>query len=594
MRSIGSGQRLEMNRTALGVVLVFASVVVLSVGFLSLPKSGSKSLPIRKAAVTAPVAVDQHRLGTNLREVAHWSTQMPFLNLFKQARPWFTQCEQPRDPDCDGAWDTGEAAELDLDPQGWVRSLPDPQQPGFSIAATVLALPASIPAGRYVMRYDGRGELRYRLGVRRIEAESVPGRDLLEFDPHLGPIHIQILATDPDLTGDYLRNLRLVREDRESLLLAGEPFNPDLLARLRPFEVLRFMEWMRTNGSPLVHWEQRARPEDATYTSDAGVPPEVMLLLANRLGVSVWLTLPHRADDQFVRRLAQLARESLRPSQRLYLEYSNEVWNSLFSQQDWVAEKAEALWPDPRVSAFTKTLNWYGKRSAEICGIWKSVFETEGDRVVCVMAGQAANPWVVQQALECPLWTGETETCAARGIDALAIANYFGGYLGRSANEAMLADWSAQGEGGLELLFRELEEGGLLPEAPEQGALVQASSWLQQHLAVSVEFGLPILGYEGGQHLVGEGVVVANDAVTDLFVSANRDPRMSELYRRYLSDWQSHSGALLMHFSDISEPGRYGSWGAVEQVGQRHSPKYDALRAYQAEESQDPRLPMPP
>ena len=587
-RARGSGAALKREKE-LWAVSIFAIVVMASIGFLLMPlpngQLAQSATPTRVAAVTpiatvTPVAKDHPRLGTNLRTVEDWSTQLPFLNLFKQARPWFTQCDPARDADCNGGWDTGEAAELDLDAHGWVRSLPAPEAPGFSIAATVLALPNTLPAGRYLLLYEGNGELRYRLGARLLEAESSPGRDLLEIDPARGVVHIQIYSTDPEGRGDYLRNLRLVREDREALLAAGDWFNPDFLARTSPYQVLRFMEWMRANGSPIEHWEQRARPEDAAYTGPAGVPPELMLALANRLGAGVWLTLPHLADDQYVEELARLTRDTLAADQPIYLEYSNEVWNSTFSQKAWVAEQADALWPGTQHSLFTKTVNWYGKRTAEVCERWKSVFGDAADRVICVMAGQAANPWVVQQALECPLWS-EGAPCAAHGIDAITIANYFGGYLGSSNYEQTLQDWAGRGAEGLDLLFAELEEGGQLPDAPAQGALAQAADWLQRNIAVAEDFGLPVLGYEGGQHLVGVGLVVNNEAVTELFVSANRDPRMGQLYRRYLDDWQTAGGALLMHFSDIATPGRYGSWGALERVQESRSPKYDALKAYQ-------------
>ena len=42
--------------------------------------------------------------------------------------------------------------------------------------------------------------------------------------------------------------------------------------RLEPFSVIRFMDWQRTNNSKLVKWSQRARPDDARYTTAAGVP----------------------------------------------------------------------------------------------------------------------------------------------------------------------------------------------------------------------------------------------------------------------------------------------------------------------------------
>jgi hypothetical protein len=32
-----------------------------------------------------------------------------------------------------------------------------------------------------------------------------------------------------------------------------------------------------------------------------------------------------------------------------------------------------------------------------------------------------------------------------------------------------------------------------------------------------------------------------------------------------------------MNFNDVSESGKWGSWGALEYVGDSSSPKYDAL-----------------
>ena len=64
-------------------------------------------------------------LGTNLSAVADWSTEMPFVDAFKTSRTWLTQCVNT-DPDCDDPWNTKEYNKLNLDPQGWVKSLPPP------------------------------------------------------------------------------------------------------------------------------------------------------------------------------------------------------------------------------------------------------------------------------------------------------------------------------------------------------------------------------------------------------------------------------------------------------------------------------------
>ncbi len=518
------------------------------------------------------------RLGTNLRSLDDWSSQRPFLNLFKQARLWLTQCDNAWDADCDGRWETHEEDQLDLDEQGWVRSLPDPAAPGYSIAAALLALPSTVPAERYVMLYEGQGSLRYRLGASRLDAESAPGRDVLEIDVARGPVQIQIIETDPAGTGDYIRNLRLVREADEHLL-ATEQFNPLFLERTEPYEALRFMEWMKINASPLARWDQRTLPEQASWTGPGGVPYEVLIDLANRLQKPVWLNLPHQADDDFVIRFAELVRDRLDPGLAVYLEYSNEVWNSAFSQQAWIRDQANALWPDSPSSDFTKVINWYGKRTAEICSIWETVFANQPNEVICVLGAQAANDWTARQALECPLWSNG-KPCIDHGIDAVAIAPYFGGYLGKPEYASEIEDWTYTSDGGLDLLYQELNLGGQLGGGPDGGGLLQSWQWMQRYAALAASNGLELLAYEAGQHLVGIRGVENNARITELFTSLNRDQRMGTLYKQYLLGWEDSGGGTLMHFSDIATPGRYGSWGALEDVLHVQSPKYLALLDY--------------
>ena len=62
-----------------------------------------------------------------------------------------------------------------------------------------------------------------------------------------------------------------------------------------------------------------------------------------------------------------------------------------------------------------------------------------------------------------------------------------------------------------------------------------------------------------------------------LFRSANRDPRMGDLYQRILESWHNSGGGLFMHYASVGQYGRYGSWGALENMGLQTSPKYDAL-----------------
>lgn len=526
-------------------------------------------------------------LGSNLTSVTDYSPQRPFVNLFLNSREWFTQCRPDQDPGCtySNSWDTQEAPLLDLDASGWVRSLPARSAPAvFTMAATFWDVPAEFPDGKYVVLYDGSGTLEYGLGAEKVTSESAPGRDVISVNPANGGILLRITATDP---GNYIRNIRVAAREDEPLL-ATETFSPAFLRQLEPYSTLRFMDWMRTNGSVSSSWQSRPLPSDARYSTDKGVPLETMVSLANTSGKAPWFNIPHRANDAYVRSFAETVLANLRADLPVYVEFSNEVWNGAFPQGDWVQARGEATWPSSGESGFTKRINWHGKRTAEICDIFRDVFGSAQSRVVCALGSQAANTWTADEALACPLW--DEGPCVMHGIGAIAIAPYFGDYIGQEANLAQVRAWTRQADGGLGTLFEELSSGGALAGGPTGGALEQSFGWISDNLDLANRQGVRLIAYEGGQHLVGIGSAGDSAALTRLFTSANRDPRMGDMYQRYLDGWNLRGGDLFVHFNDIESYTRYGSWGALETIGQLSSPKYDELRAYSLGSSSAPRF----
>jgi hypothetical protein len=529
----------------------------------------------------APAArVYPHALGTNLSPVVDWSSALPFSNLFKLSRTWLTQCSQwsdPPDPGCTGQWNTEEAELLSLDEHGWVKSLPAPGDPPiFTRATAYWALYPEFPSGRYVVSYEGEGSIEYGLGASLQEELSAPGRHVIRIDPEAG-MTLSITRTDPKGTGDYIRNIQVVREGLVPRARTGRLplFDPRFVDRIEPFQAVRFMDWMRTNDQPPGTWSERPRLDDARWTED-GVPLEAMLTLSDETSADPWITVPHTADDELVRRMAETVRDGLDANLKVYVEHSNEVWNGIFSQHTDAKARARAAWPDAEADDFTLALNWHGRRTAEVCSIWKQVFAAEVGRVVCVLGAQSANTYVAEQALRCPLW--EQAPCVDHGLDAIAIAPYFGAYL--SAPEAVpdVQAWTRLSDGGLDALFQELEQGGLVRNSPG-GVLSAQAKEVTAHRKLADRHGLSLLAYEGGQHMAS--VFGSLDrSVVDLFTAANRDPRMGRIYRRYLAMWQGRGGQLFMNFTDIQRPGRYGSWGALEHIGQASSPKYDALLDY--------------
>jgi hypothetical protein len=506
-------------------------------------------------------------LGTNLSSVVDWSTQLAFIDAFKASRAWIPQSE--------GVWDTGEAQKLDLDENGWLKSLPTDGSVKYTSVGTLLLreIGGRYPGGQYLVLYDGEGTLEYEFDAKKDESASTSGRDVIDVTPSEAGISLKITATDPNNNGNYLRNIRVIPaewEDKEE----EEIFNPEFIEKVQNFEALRFMDWMAINDSLQQDWSDRPTPESARYSVN-GVPVELMVELANRTKTDPWFCLPHLATDEYVREFAEYVKDNLDSELKVYVEYSNEVWNGQFAQSRWANEQGKAQLKTNTPDG-VKGVDWYSKRTTEITQIWDRVFDEDKKRVIGVMAAQAGNVWIAQQELSYK-WTSQPRSHGDYGIDAIAIAPYFAHYLGSPEYQPQALAWTTEADGGLGNLFEELNQGGILDNSPQGGALQQAYSWIEQHAKLAQQENLQLLAYEGGQHLVANGGGENNDAIAKLFVEANRDSRMGNVYRDYLQKWFELGGDLFVNFSDISRPSKWGSWGVLEYVNQTSSPKYDAL-----------------
>lgn len=542
--------------------------------------------PPTAAGPALPALHGQSPLGMNLAPVIDYSDENPFLDYFKLSRNWVPLCVPGKDAGCTTWWDTGEKDKIQIDEHGWVTSLPRGEGGTmFTRVATLLMTGGDVQhdyAGDYVVLYDGEGEITYAIGATKLS--GIPGRDLIRVAPD-GNVRLTITSTDPQGTGNYIRNIRVVRSEQEADLGTGL-FNPVWLAKLEPFNTLRFMDWMRTNASQQQKFADRPQEADARY-SMKGVPLEVMVKLANVANSEPWFNMPHKATDDYVRQFADSVKGSLAPHLRVYVEYSNEVWNTMFSQGQDIENWAQTELPGGSASGYTKRINWFGKRSAQVCQIWKNAFGDEASRVICVLGAQAANSWTATQALDCPLYRPifGGETCQRQGLQTVAIGPYFGQYLGSPAFQSQVREMTVDD------LFTEITQGGILMDTdpsdgntvPTGGALEEAYRWMDEYDALAAARDLHVVAYEGGQHLVGVGGVANDKVIEALFNTANRDPRIGDAYAAYLDHWKSAPNGRLELFVPFLLAQRYtkwGSWGTLEHIGQAGGPKYDALTGF--------------
>ena len=568
------------------------------------------------AAHAATVDNARSGLGINLTKPSYWATQWNTTDIMKHAgiaggRPWATGSNSQ--------FNTAEYHLLDLDENGWPRSLPQAGSTAqYRFLTTILYLDnPRHPGGKFVVRYDGQGSLRYS-GARLVAAESRPGRHVVELAEN-GHFFLHIDATDPQKSGDYLRHIRVFAPggfcdgsesdfapDAATCSTHGGIYqsfedayparyiHPLLLQDLKRFRTVRFMEMLGTVNSPIATWQQRPQPENMTWASKGGVPVEMTLEIANRSKAIPWLNLPVKASDDYVREFARLVRDKLDPALDWHVEYGNELWNTAWPYNldgQWLETQGRAAWPTSTASLYTLRLNYYGRRSAEVCSIIKQEWGADAARVKCVMGAQSGNAWVASQSLACPLSAAQTGRDCAREMDALAIAPYFAGYFALNHYVPILNSWLADPVTGLDKMFAEIQSGllhtysydptvptGQLP--PRNGSLAKASDEIRANKQVADRFGLSLMAYEGGQHLSYAGNMQGERAAinSQLFLSANRDARMAEAYSRHLVDWRSLGGSTYVLFESIGRWGSYGAFPLKEYQTQTDSVKFNAVQ----------------
>jgi len=466
--------------------------------------------------------------------------------VFRFSRKWISQKPGTK-------W--GRGPQLAMDSRGWITVL----APNCWADTPLCTIDGGhYPSGQYTVLYKGGGKIDFWGAAKVVRRQ--PGRIVIDVNPKRGPIWLRLKKTDPR---DPIHDIHVLMPGFETSWKRN-PWNPSFLRRWKGFAGLRFMDMMKTNNSLQTSWKHRPHLEDARWTP-SGLPVEMLCDLANRIGSDPWFCMPHRADDNYIRQFARLVKSRLDSKRTVYIEYSNEVWNRQFSQQRWAAQQGQSLGLAKK--PWEAGWRYTARRSKEIFAIWEDEFGGR-DRLVRVLATQAANPYVSRQILEFEN--------AWQHADALAIAPYFGLTPSPDKAKALIAS-------GLS---------GVLDRVGKE-SLPRAIEFTKQQKEIAAKYGLKLIAYEGGQHLVGIRGAENNKELTRLFHEANRHTRIGEFYRRYYDAWARSGGDLMCTFSSVSRWSKWGSWGLLQYADENpaDSPKFSATRQWAKAHGQDVAVP---
>lgn len=485
------------------------------------------------------------QIGAGLEGSAYWSTgENPFIDQMKWSGTWISFNAAGSSP-----WDTGLEGEIPLDANGYPNAgIPYSTSGGLQKVRKVISANNRVALGNYVFLYDGYGEFSfYSSNVNSI----LPNRIEVTVTG-TGNVWMHIDSSAP--APNHARNFRLVPIAQE-FSYQQDVFRSNFMDRVSDFAALRFMDWFHTNGNPVMDWSERSTPSSFTQADSAGVCYEYAIELANRSALTPWINIPHLADSMYIVNMAQLWHNSLNPVLDIYVEYSNEVWNSQFSQTQWI--QGNTMWyPShwPANPHYDPNLNWAeneGKKQGWAINIFRDAWGADSNRVKRVLGTQSVNPWVSTNVIE----------GAQRQYDYLSPTWYFG----ISPNQANA--------------FAPTTTAEQVIDTCREAFYSNLANYKAHYPIADSTGGEGIIYYEGGQHISAYGNL--NNPVLQAFYDAQTHPNMYQLYDDVLDSIRSWGAELAMCFVMAGGNSQYGSWGHIQSVDStpnyNYSPKYMAL-----------------
>ena len=534
----------------------------------------------------------------NMAGVNYFNTDWAFANAFKRAG-------QSNGPDPEGNWKTNGTYPMPgFNSSGYPKSA---LQTGQHLSTLIYRdANGKYPSGTWKLRWGGNAELEIRHAGKNASGGNVStaAKDddgAVDLAVAAGTqqqgFEIRILKNDPN---NPVKNIEFWMPGQQ-----GKTFHPTFKDRLKPFGVLRMMNWGQTNNSPIKSWADRPLPSDATWTTDPqddvspGVPYEIMVQLANETDSDLWITVPHETvdgklstADDYIKKLARLIRygawangdpafnanpnvtyKPLKANLNVWIEYSNETWNFVngFQQQNAYVKKIA------KDNGLTNSAgNGIGAKGHGLLS--RDLFETMEEelgrsRIVRVVAGQLGDDNVLRQAVD-----QLPSRSSKGGADVLATTTYFGknlppnsgiehdmvqSYVNSALNFSNANDTLSSAE--------KTTAFDLIDDATDYTVQRQ-----QEQADVADDYGVPLVAYEGNQHLDENSLVPKVGGASGIhpnldvvLADLTRDNRMYWSYRRSLDLWKNAvGGETIAPFSYVAKWTGSGQWGHLEYQDQ--------------------------
>lgn len=488
---------------------------------------------LSQCTTTLPARVP---LGANLNELTDYSRDRPFNDVFKLSRPFSANITQPFN-----------FSAVPLDVNGW---------PKADFGVVVMTEMDSTMGGTYRIQFKGQATIApvsgsgFTVTGQLYNAANNITTANLVYPARInnsGTMFIGFTNTRFSATEQGVKNIKIMKP---GLSFSAPTFSQRFLSHLQRFDCLRFMDWHETNNNGDSLYANRTKKIAPSQQTPNGAAWEYVIELANTLQKDVWINIPHRADNGYITSLARLLRDSLQPGLKIYVEYSNELWNGQFSQTQWISEKsiAEGNKTGSKINfdnvndQFTWRSRYVALRSKEISDLFKAAFG----------AAELNNRFRVVLPQQFGFFD-----FTVRGVD------FINAFFGKPSNffyALAVAPYFATNE--LDAVNAAATKNMILSELNKQSNRIfqTLNNSMDMWAARAAFYNLKLVAYEGGPDMFGGNNIASK-------IAANRDSVMRTICIKYLTRWYNYGFTGLFNWysagaADYNTP--FGSWAITE------------------------------
>lgn len=463
-----------------------------------------------------------------------------------------------------------------------------------------------LAAGTYKLAFNGRATVSAGGAGTVQNATYDPAKNLTTADIVLstdtsGNVWLGFKNTyrsNSSVTSDGISNIRMMRPGYA--LNGPDLFTREFITAMQGFKTIRGMDFTSTNTNPQQRWSERTKPGFFGATGSNGQSWELMIALANATGRDIWLNVPARADDDYIRKLAQLVKfgsdgslpytsartnpvhAPLNGGLKVYVEYGNEIWNSGpgFQGFGWALQLAKTYMGDvthpiafdgAQTDQYVALRRWIAYRSSCISLAFRDVF---GDSAMMttvrpILASQVGNgnSYLSVGLAWAQTYYGNVRNAAPQNAVVRLPSDIWYGGGGAAYYDSSINPTDAS-SGTLDAYFANL------PTPTFARSSVVDSIWTHA-------YGLKYVAYEGGPGPGGSALgSVTGATISPMF---NNDPRMKSSMLLAQDIWDQAGGDELVYYVySGSAPWSFSNDLVQQVVSDTGSVKLQAIAAINA------------